>query len=396
MRRIAYIFLLLLVLAVPLENMIVFPGLGTVSRIIGGVAFVFAVLSVVCEGRSRSLGRVHVLFGLFIWWGMATFHWSINPQGSMIYLISLAQLFIFVWLIWEFAREEREQVNLMKAYLLGAWISSIGVYVAFLRGIQEHYSRYSAYGFDPNDLGLILALGVPIAWYLCLTEKRSLMTLVYVLYVPAAFLAVALTASRASFIALIVALGIIVWSYPALSKPAKVVFLLVVPPVCIFLISVVPASSWSRLSTIGAEISSGNLNYRMQIWEEGISVFANDPLLGLGIGSFQTGVAPLMGHEVSPHNLFLSILVGQGVVGFLLFCAILIAALAPVICFNPLSRKLWIVTMATWLTGVMTLGWELRKPTWFLLGLLACQAAVKVRAPQGRKVDELEQHENPY
>lgn len=269
----------------------------------------------------------------------------------------------------------------MKAYLFGAWVSTVGVYIAFLRNTQDYYLRYSTYGFDPNDLGLILALGVPMAWYLCLTEKRSLLTFLYTLYTPAAFMAVILTASRASFIAFLVALGFIAWSYQELSRLAKGAFLVVVPPTCIWLISIMPATSWSRLSTIGDEIGSGNLNSRMLIWSDGLSVFSRDPLLGVGVGAFRSGMESLLGYEVSPHNLFLSILVGQGTVGFLFFCALLIAAVIPIIRLNPLKRKLWIITIATWFTGVMTLGWELRKPTWFLLGLLACQTAVKLQDP---------------
>lgn len=68
MRTITFIFLWLLVLAVPLENMIIFPGLGTVSRIIGGIAFVFAILAVTFEARGRPLGRFQILF-VFLYGG---------------------------------------------------------------------------------------------------------------------------------------------------------------------------------------------------------------------------------------------------------------------------------------------------------------------------------------
>ena len=39
-------------------------------------------------------------------------------------------------------------------------------------------------------------------------------------------------------------------------------------------------------------------------------------------------------------------------------------------------RRMWLVVLLTWVTGVMTLGWEVRKPTWLILGLLAVMGAV--------------------
>jgi O-antigen ligase len=71
------------------------------------------------------------------------------------------------------------------------------------------------------------------------------------------------------------------------------------------------------------------------------------------------------------HNTFLSILVEGGLLGFGLFLLLLLSLAFPALRLPLLERNLWLVVLATWATGVMTLSWETRKPTWFLFGLLA-------------------------
>jgi hypothetical protein len=69
--------------------------------------------------------------------------------------------------------------------------------------------RFFAGGADPNSLGMTLALGVPIAWYLSLTAKRPLTRWLRRAYRPLAMFATVLTGSRGAMIAMMVALLII-------------------------------------------------------------------------------------------------------------------------------------------------------------------------------------------
>jgi O-antigen ligase len=78
------------------------------------------------------------------------------------------------------------------------------------------------------------------------------------------------------------------------------------------------------------------------------------------------------------HNTFLSILAEEGLVGFGLFLLLWLGLVLPVLRLPNLVRNLWLVTLATWATGVFTLTWEDRKPTWFLFGLLAAWSATRI------------------
>ncbi len=370
MGKVAFISLWALVFSIPWENMLLVPGIGTITRLIGAGCLALAILAIIMEKRGRRLSPFLILFGIFVLWNMATFFWSVDLDRSQQSILSLVQLLLMVWLLWEFAPAGKQQMQLMQAFVLGAWFSAGATIVAYLHGTETYYLRYAAPGFDPNDLSLILALAVPMAWYLSLQSGR-LMTWIYRLYIPGAFFAVTLTASRASFLALLVALSFLILTWGRLSRGMRVAGMVAAALLGVWIIGMVPASSWSRLMTIGSDISAGNIGSRVAIWQAGLEAFATAPLLGLGTGAFAPGVDFSYGWEASPHNLFLSILVGTGLVGLLVFLSMLLQVSWKIIQMPELSRRLWLVLLATWLVGVMTLGWELRKPTWFLLGLLA-------------------------
>jgi hypothetical protein len=71
----------------------------------------------------------------------------------------------------------------------------------------------------------------------------------------------------------------------------------------------------------------------------------------------------------------LGVLVEQGIVGFLIYAALLGACAAAIVRMPSVEKKLWSALMLSWLVGVMSLNWEYRKVTWLLFGLVAAQSA---------------------
>src|SRR5205085_10007838 len=87
----------------------------------------------------------------------------------------------------------------------------------------------------------------------------------------------------------------------------------------------VPQSSWSRLLTIGSEMTAGTLTHRTSIWAAGFNLFREHPFVGMGAGTYGIGVARALDIVYVAHNTYLSILVVLGVVGELLFLGMLAA-----------------------------------------------------------------------
>lgn len=148
---------------------------------------------------------------------------------------------------------------------------------------------------------------------------------------------------------------------------------------------VVPGVSWERLSTTGAELSSGDLNARTVIWAAGLKSVAERPIFGVGAGAFAAGIAPFVPATIAAeqyvaHNTFLSTLAELGFPGFLLFIAVLASTIRKILQIDAAERRIWLTAFAVWAIGVSTLTWEHRKPTWVLIGLAIQYSAAFTRS----------------
>jgi O-antigen ligase len=373
MRKVAFILLWFFVFSIPFENILVLPGIGTIARLMGMIAFPVGIFAILTDRQIRPPTPLLLLMVFFLIFGTLTYFWTIDAESTLVALLTSYQLLAFVWLICEYAPTSEKQVRLISAYVLGAYVASIATFVQFFSLKQVTYLRYAAMGFDPNDLGLILALGIPMGWYLGLLSKDKLMRWIYWSYVLVGLSGIFLTASRGGLLSASVASLFVLLTYPRLSSKSKYASLIILLLASYGIIQfLVPQYSWDRLATIPGEITSGNIS-RISIWFAGFEVFGENTLLGVGIGAFRSSIAPVLGHGTAAHNTFLEILVEQGVVGFTIFAAFLVLVWATALRSSPLTRRFWIFLLLTWTVGIMALSWSHRKPSWFLFGLLAAQ-----------------------
>jgi O-antigen ligase len=372
----AFRFLIALVFTIPLERVLFFPGVGTFSRMVGLFVLAFAALAVLIEQKIRKFETVQIFTFVFLLWSIITFYWSVDTELSYKSIKTLIQLVIFSFIVWQFAQEEDRQLNLMKAYVYGASIAAFSIIYSYLKEQEFSYFRYSAFGFDPNDIGLTMALAIPMAWYLSFVARGSkIMPWVYRVIVAFLFFATTLTASRGAFVALLVSTLFIVWSFTQIALKYKVALMVFIFAAAGLILKYVPAYSWERIMGISSEIYTGSFSGRLAIWREGLQAFLHNPFFGVGVGGFKTGVEASLGRQAAPHNLFLGIMVGQGLIGLVAFLSIIYSLFVRALKMTSLKRKLWIILLATWVAGVMSLSWELRKPTWFLIGLAAVQTS---------------------
>jgi len=375
LRRLSFGLLWLTVFAIPWENVLTLQGFGTLSRLIGLAAGCAGLLSVAIDGKVRRPGPLLCAATAFAAWNALSLFWTVDPELSVLRIFTYAQLVLLVWLIGEFAPGMAAVRALMLAYVLGATVSAGNTVANYRSGAETTYLRYAAFNFDSNDLGLILALGVPLAWYLLLAEERRFIRWAAAPYMPLALIGVPLTASRGAFLAALVSMSLVIWTFWYLRPRARWLVLLAAAASVGGALALVPDSSWRRLATITSEVGSGTMNQRTEIWQAGADAFPASPLLGVGAGAFRVAVEPRLGVPRAAHNAFLGVLIEAGLVGFGVFSVMLLAALALAWHMPVLERRLWLVLGAAWAVGVMSLSWEHRKPTWVMFGLLAAHAA---------------------
>ncbi len=365
----AYVALWIFVFALPWENVFVIPGLGTISKLMGIVALGFAALAALFTGRLRHLNRFHVVALLFlILAGLSVFR-TVYSDTAVIKFKTYVQLFAVLWIIWELAPDVRRQRGLLTAYVFGSYVSAL-LTIIVRPSVAHTTTRFAAEGFDPNDLGMTLALAVPMAWYLGITYRQPLLRWACRGYLLIGVLAIGLTGSRGAMVATMVALLIVPLTMTRLSAGKKMAAIILLLAVGAVSVAFIPESSFQRFSSTKEEVEAGTLNGRLQIWTAGVHAFVQRPWLGWGAGSFDRTIIPWFGRPRAPHNSYLCILVEQGIVGFLVWLTMFIVVFTQVLKLPTLERRFALVLLTTMAVAMLPLGWDDRKPVWFIAGVL--------------------------
>jgi O-antigen ligase len=170
---------------------------------------------------------------------------------------------------------------------------------------QETRIQYVGIFNDPNDLGMLFVMCLPMAFYL--GSRGGLLGLRRLFWWAAAGLLVYgiyLTNSRGTLLALVAILGVYVWQKRGLVTAGVLAVgalagLMAMP---------------SRMQELDS--SEASAAGRIDSWYEGIQMFISDPLFGVGAGGY-TDVNPL-----TAHNSFVLVLAEMGIIGFTLWLAI--------------------------------------------------------------------------
>jgi O-antigen ligase len=371
-----------LIFVIAWENIIFLPGLGTASKIAGLIIAGVWGLTVLLSGRLRKLHAFHLLVFLYFAWHFVSSFWSIDREVTLERAMTYVQLVIMIWLFWDLYTTPATLRAGLQAYVLGAYVSLGTVIQNYLiRGSAINseliYQRFTADGFNANDLALILALGIPLAWYLAVSNQehnraRGLKIVNY-MYIPMATFAILLTASRSGLLVVFASLPFILGTFSTLRPVHRFLIFVALVGALYGAVSLAPDSTLARLGTIDDSIREWDFNNRINIWSHGLDVFLENPLVGTGSNTFA-----VKSHTVA-HNVYLSILVEVGIIGFILFTLILLSVIKQARRQPALMSKLWLAVLLVWAVGVMSLSWEHRKQTWLFLSFVVISANVSLQ-----------------
>lgn len=160
---------------------------------------------------------------------------------------------------------------------------------------------------DPNDLGLLFVMCLPMAFYL--SGRGGLLGLRRVFWLALAGLLVYgcyLTNSRGTMLALLMLLAVYTW------KKYGVLVAGVLASVALAGLMALP----SRMQEL--DVSEESAMGRVEAWYEGIHMFMAHPLFGIGAGGYSDM------YDLTAHNSFVLVLAEMGFVGFTIFLAIVV------------------------------------------------------------------------
>jgi O-antigen ligase len=386
MSSVAYAALWIFVFSLPWEKTLALPGLAIVARATGGVALGLTVLTVVLSGRIRRWHLVHVAALLFwIWAGLELFLFHAGDRLPYKFW-TYGQLILVVWIIWELAPSEARVRGLLTAFVLGAYVAAFETVKLYRREAGD-LRRFAAGGLDGNDLAMVLALALPMAWYLGMTYRQPLLRWACRAYLPVAILTVGLTGSRGGMLTTTVALLSIPLSMTKLSPGRLATSVVMLALAGTLAVMYVPETLFQRLATTRTEVEGGTYGGRGKLWKAGLAVLPENPVFGYGTGGFKSAITPRLGPASQvAHNSYLSVLVEQGIVGFTLYMTMFVAVFVAILRLPRAERRFALVLLATLGIAMFPLTWEDRRPVWFVLAALLglAQASIAVRSVAAR------------
>lgn len=396
--RLVFGLLCILVFTIPFDDIIMLPGFGTLTRLIGYAALLTAMLDVFSRGRFQSLRGTPTWVFLFVGWAVLSVTWTSSFDSTLEKLTTIVRCLGLFWLLYEYADDEDRIAALLQAYVLGAWVCVGGIAHSLLSGQSlddSGFTRYVLSYLDPNELAVILAVGLPMAWYLALTRRSSPLRWLNILYIPVSLVAAVLTGSRGGIVSISAAFLLSMWGFPTMTFGRKMGISLLAALFLVGASSVVPETSWMRFSTIPDEMTEGTLSYRTTLWAAGFEYLSESPLRGIGVGAFKHDVFARGGFfkPLVAHSTFLGVLFELGTIGFLLFAGAVISVFRRLRLVPLGDRRFFQFVLITWMISGLTLTLEYRKVTWFLLGVAAA-AVVRpswLAAPgeeEGRPTDD--------
>jgi hypothetical protein len=376
LERAAWALAWLLVFSLPLEKSVVVFEIGSISRTLGLAAFAVTLALAVWTRRVRRPNAAILAAMAYVAWCGLTVAWSVSRPASAARAATMAQLLGMLWVVWECCRTRRAQAWLLRAYVAGAAAAALLTLARYALRQQTYYHRYAAPGFDPNDMGVTLALAIPMCLHMASSSRGRA---AWAVRVAAALImaGLLLTGSRTALVAACVAFlySALTWraAAPAQRATSAALALLLI----LGAVRLAPQTSRQRLATLPGEALTGTFHGRTTIWKTGLKLLKRNWAQGVGIAAFPEAVKPWLGKSPVPgmpytaHDTFLSVLVETGIPGALLFGLLLATVALFAWMLGPSERALWFTVLAVWVAGVSTLTWEQRKPTWLIFGLIS-------------------------
>ncbi len=377
MKKLVFAALLFFILTIPIEDMLSVNKDLSMTRMIGQVVIGAWILVILLTQKMRRIHPFFIFVLLFVAWNILSVFWTIDSDLTELRAKTYVQLGIMSLMIWDLVEGKDQLRAVLQTFIIGAYISVGGTILNFISGTEAYlYSggRYVATGFNANDLAILLALGVPIAWYMVLSCRThpifKWFTLINMLYVPLSLFAVILTGSRAGFLVALLSLVFIAFTTRHIGKWGRASFVILLGVMILITAVFVPEGTLNRvLSTFSAE-ASDDLGGRLTIYAAAARSIDAHPLLGIGCGAFKSAT----GLNIIAHNSFLSVLSETGIIGFLFFAVILIICFVEAFRQPKLEAFLWISILLMWGLGGSSVSWDFRKPTWLLLTLIIISA----------------------
>jgi probable O-glycosylation ligase (exosortase A-associated) len=230
----------------------------------------------------------------------------------------------------------RDVERLAATYLVAAIVYASVVIARFDPGAGPDWRLGRLYYYDANDLATFLVTAMPFGLYFLHNAQRRLARVLTAVALAVLTVAFVRTGSRGGFIALVAMAGFIVVRYSAIPLRRRVAATVLVAGV---VMATASDQYWEQMGTImsDADYNRTDETGRMQIWSRGLDYMLQYPLLGVGPNNFPVAegrLSPFADRQQfgvgvrwsAAHNAYIQVGAELGVIGLVLFVAVIASA----------------------------------------------------------------------
>jgi len=332
-------------------------------------------------------------------WAAASLAWAGDSAAALASVSRLAQLVGFVFVTYSAVRSRRDLLILVSAVLVGG---AITCGYALANGTVAH-GRLTGSLFNPNSLAAQVVVSMALAAFLLLGVRRLSVKVVLLVLLALFSVVLAQTQSRSGVIALgMAALAALVTAGPL--RPRVTAMLLIASAFAVgYYFYAAPPQLRERIASIGSGTSESSAG-RADTWQIALRMSGDHPFAGVGLSNFPareldyvagtlnlTDIVAVRQNLLVVHNSYLELLAELGIVGLLLFLAVLwwsAGRLAAVVLVRGrdgsatllLGRAITTATAGLLTAQIFNSG-QYSKQLWLLLGMSAAAASL-ARRPQ--------------
>lgn len=234
-------------------------------------------------------------------------------------------------------RHMRDLETMVGAQLLGALLYCVVVLRRFQVGASGRLDELLYY--DANDLAMVLAMTMPLAVYFLRPKSKTMWRLVSLSTFGVILLGIVKTGSRGGFLGIVAVMLYLVFKYSAIPRRIRL------SAVGFFVLGLLVIGSDQYWKMMGTMLNpKEDYNYagnseggRVEVWKRGFGYVKEYPLLGVGAANFgwaeenlgrgaQRKLEGKGTKRMTAHNSFVLAAAELGIIGFFVFCLVLIRA----------------------------------------------------------------------
>lgn len=324
--------LFLFFLLLPMQSVTVLPS-QSLSKFIGlYLVGLFVAQAALTKRISLPLSSKSLWILVFGFLAILSSWLSEDISMSLRYLPTLIFLIIMYFLLFSIIRSSKTLNWAVLCLIIGGALSAMLNLMLGIgkRGISLDYTtgglRSAGLAGDPNEFAAIILVLMPLSLLMFFRSKGSFKKALSLGLFAVLLIGFLNTFSRGGFLAFSVMLMLSMFKLNIMKKRSNkvkifaYVMLIAIIGVAVFYpLSQKYVERVETLQSVGSGVEDSSLQLRLEYVKTAFNVFWEYPILGVGLRNFKS-VNPL---DAAAHNMYLEVLTGMGLIGFISFMTIL-------------------------------------------------------------------------